>query len=74
MIYMLDLSGWHPVGYAPVNMMVQLADGQLAKYYYISAVPTAPGQFTQRGWLTNYGGPGSAYTIFMYNTGSGASY
>jgi hypothetical protein len=31
------------------------------------------GQFTQRGWLANYGGPGSTITIFMYNTGFGAS-
>jgi hypothetical protein len=73
MIYVLDDVLWRPVGYSPVDLSVQLADGKLAKYYYLQAVPTGPGQLTQRWQMGDWTGSGSI-TVFMYNTGFGAAY
>ncbi len=73
MIYELDDVLWRPVGYSPVDLSVQLADGKLAQYYYFQAVPTAPSQLTQRWQMGDWTGPGSI-TVFMYNTGLGAAY
>jgi len=71
MIYALGENGWQELGYAPVAMPVKVFSGQ-TEGVYLQAVPTGPGQFSQRFQLA----PGPYFsdgfiTVFMYNTGFG---
>jgi hypothetical protein len=67
MIFALRDYPWEAVGYTPVSLPVRLAEGKTMEWIYLQAVPTGPGQFTQRGQIPTGQLPGSI-TVLMYNT------
>jgi hypothetical protein len=59
------------LGQTPVTIRTQVFDDKMAGPNFLTAIPTAPGQYTQHIWFGRAGSePPANITIYMYNNGT----